>query len=69
MFVYLFLIKDLFYFIRKLLIPYARMARDKLTSNTGPQGRINKIRQVITELVRKERLTIFKFNLSLKKLI
>ena len=37
------------------------MARDKLTKYTGPQGRIDKIRQVITEIVRKERFVLNKF--------
>jgi large subunit ribosomal protein L17 len=45
----------------KLLIPYARMARKKLTGGTGPQGRIDKIRGVITDLVRLERIELANF--------
>lgn len=40
----------------KLLIPYARMARKKLTRFSGPQGRIDLLRKTLTNLVREERI-------------
>jgi hypothetical protein len=35
------------------------MARKKITQYTGPQGRIDRIRNVITDLVRKERYGLY----------
>ena len=47
-----------FKYWRKILIPFSRLPRKKLTKFTGPQGRIDKIRGVITDLLRLERLVI-----------
>ncbi|RNA07948.1 39S ribosomal mitochondrial [Brachionus plicatilis] len=45
----------------KLLIPYSRLARKKITKFTGPQGRIDKIRGIISDLLRLERIEIPNF--------
>jgi hypothetical protein len=39
----------------KLLIPFSRLPRKKITKFTGPQGRIDLIRKTVTSLIKIER--------------
>jgi hypothetical protein len=52
----------------KLLIPFSRLPRKKLTRFTGPQGRIDLIRKTVTSLIKTERY-IRKFRKKRKDLI